>query len=134
MQTYTGSCHCKQVRYQIDIDLEAGTTKCNCSFCAKVRNWSAMTKPPAFKLLSDPAGLGDYGFTPESVNRHNFCKHCGVRVFSKGHVAEIGGDFVSVMISTLDNLSDEYLAGLPVTHCNGRDNDWFHRPAVSAHL
>lgn len=93
-----------------------------------------MIKPAAFQLLSDPQDLGDYGFTPQSVNRHLFCKHCGVRVYTQGHVAEIGGDFVSVMLSTLDGLSDEFLASLPVQCADGRGNNWFHTPAVSSHL
>jgi len=132
--TYIGSCHCQKVRYQVEVDLQAGTSKCNCSFCAKVRNWSTMVKPAAFQLLSEEDGLGDYGFTKESVNRHYFCKACGVRVFTKGHVPQLGGDFVSVVISTLEGLSDAVLASLPVRWANGRDNDWLHPPVVTSHL
>lgn len=134
VKTYQGSCHCQKVRYQADIDLEAGTGKCNCSFCAKVRDWIVLIKPDAFQLLSDPQELGDYGFKPDSVNRHLFCKHCGVRLYSKGHVPELGGDFVSIMVSTLDNLSDEFLASLPVQCYDGRHDNWFQAPAVTSHL
>ncbi|CAN0059495.1 unnamed protein product, partial [Phaeothamnion confervicola] len=89
-QTYQGSCHCKSVKYEIDADLQARTTKCNCSFCAKVRNWTVMVKPGDFRLLTPEEALTDYRFRPESVNRHRFCKQCGVRICAAGYVGEIG--------------------------------------------
>jgi hypothetical protein len=47
---------------------------------------------------------------------------------------EIGGDFVSINIACLDNLSDPELAALPVRYANGRDDDWMHAPAETGHL
>jgi hypothetical protein len=133
-QTYRASCHCGAIRFEADLDLSQGTGKCNCSYCWKVRNWSIAVKPDAFRLLAGHEQLGEYGFREDSVNRHVFCKQCGVRLYTRGYVEQIGGHFVSVMLSTLDDLPPATLAAAPVRFMNGRDDDWFHVPAETAHL
>jgi hypothetical protein len=132
-KTYAGSCHCGKVRYEAEIDLAAGTGKCNCTYCAKVRNWSAMVKPEAFRLLSGENDMGTYRFGSKSVE-HVFCKHCGVRTFTRGHIEAIGGDFVSVSLATLDNARPAELAEAPVWYSDGLNNDWLSRPAETRHL
>ena len=131
--TYHGSCHCKGLTYEADIDLAKGTGKCNCSYCWKVRNWSIGIKPADFRWRSRET-LGQYGFAPDSTNHHLFCTRCGVRVGTQGHVAEIGGDYVSVALATLDDLEPAKLVEAPVKLMNGRDNDWFHEPKETRQL
>ena len=133
LKTYQGSCHCGAVRYEADIDLSQGTTKCNCSICKKTRYWGIVIKPAAFRLQTDDVQLTDYQFGSRQGHQL-FCKGCGLRSFGHGNVPEIGGAFVSINIACLDGVSDEELAALPVRYLNGRDYDWMHEPKVISYL
>jgi hypothetical protein len=133
IKTYTGSCHCGTVRFEADLDLSSGTGKCNCTFCTKSRNWSVIIKPDAFRLLAGEEALSDYQFGTMS-GHHLFCRHCGVHPFGRGYVEQIGGDYVSVQVMSLDNANPEELIEGPVRYANGRDNAWWDTPGETRHL
>jgi hypothetical protein len=132
--TYHGSCHCKRIRFEADLDLGEGTGKCNCSYCWKARGWTMAIKPSELRVLDGKQHASEYGFVPGATNFHVFCKHCGIRVYTYGHVDAIGGDYVSVALSSLDDLPPAELAAAPVRYMNGREDDWFHEPAETRHL
>jgi hypothetical protein len=133
-KTYHGSCHCKAVTFEADLDLAQGTGRCNCSYCAKVRNWAIIVKPAQFRLLSGADALSHYRFRPESPGQNSFCRHCGVLVFSAGHLAELGGDFVSLKIPALDDVTPGELIAAPLQWFDGRNDNWWNAPAETRHL
>jgi hypothetical protein len=133
LKTYQGGCHCGSVRFEADIDLQAGSGKCNCSWCAKARWWGALVKPADFRLLSDDADLADYQFGAKN-GHHRFCRACGVQVLGHGYVEAIGGEYRSVSIATLDGVDPSELAAIPVRYTDGLNNNWFEEPAETRRL
>lgn len=131
-KTYQGSCHCGSVKIKAQIDLSKGTGRCNCTYCRKVRNWSVIVKPEAFELVAGAESLSDYQFGTFS-NHHLFCKTCGCRLFGKGYVEEIGGDYVSIILSCLD-IQPEELIEAPITYFDGLNNNWWNKPTEVRHL
>ena len=131
-KTYKGSCHCGAVRFECELDLAEGTSKCNCSICSKSRFWEAIVKKDAFQLLEGEGALSDYQFGNHSIH-HLFCSRCGVKPFGRGYLDELG-DFYALNILCLDDAAEEELAEAPVRYENGRNDNWDSPPAEIRHL
>ncbi|HEV7309859.1 GFA family protein [Ensifer sp.] len=132
-RTYRGGCHCGKLRYEATFDLDAGTTRCNCSFCARARYWGAQVQPEDFRLLSPEDQVGLYQFGAK-VGNHRFCPACGIVSYSHGYVEELGGAYYSINIATLDDVDPSVLANVPVQYLDGRNDRWDETPAECRHL
>jgi len=132
LTTYKGSCHCGNIKYEVDLDLSRGTSKCNCTFCLKARAWSAFVKPAEFRLKKSE-GLASYHAHPQAPLKHH-CAKCGVRTHSTGDADYMGGPFVAVSVNTLDEVSPEVFAGAPVRYSDGLHNNWQNPPSETRYL
>lgn len=131
-KTYQGSCHCGAVRFEADIDLVAGTCKCNCSICFKTRAWMAFIPADAFRLLSGQQSLGDYQFAKKAIH-HMFCTQCGVRPFAYGNDGK-GNQFHAVRVNCLDGVDPQELIDAPVNYFNMLHDDFKSPPSETRHL
>ncbi|MFJ6328640.1 MULTISPECIES: GFA family protein [unclassified Rhizobium] len=135
LKTYSGSCHCGAVRFEAEVDISAGTSKCNCTICAKARLWSVNAFPKAFRLVAGERDLTDYRGLKNSVAHHLFCKHCGVRPFEWVDVPNLSGTkYYNINVACLDEVDADELAGAPVTYCDGLNDDWGSIPIETRNL
>jgi hypothetical protein len=125
-KTLHGSCKCGTVKFEADVDISKGTTKCNCTSCWKRRWWSVRVDPKGFRSLSGEATLTQEG---------GFCPKCGIVPY--GHVAASDWNpaaYVSVNVAALDDLDPRELMAAPIQYCDGRNDNWWEKPEYVAHL
>jgi hypothetical protein len=125
-RTYTGRCHCGAVAYEADLDLESGTARCNCTFCAKHRSWVASGQPGDLRVTKGEEALGRYAAREGAGYEHCFCATCGIRVFSRGEIEGMG-PFMTVQVATLDE-APEALREVSVAFQDGRHDNWWNPP------
>lgn len=134
--TYQASCFCGTVRFEADGDLAAGTMRCNCRFCRKMRYWEMrLPDPGGLRLISGQEQLAE---TPRAdgngIDMHHwFCARCGTRLWTEGDIAEMGGRFVQVCVPALDADQAELIAA-PVFWADGAHDNWWNPAPETRHL
>lgn len=124
---YAGSCHCGAVRFEAELDLVAGAGRCNCSICTKMGTTGAICKPEVFTLLSGEGHCSEYVWGGK-VSKRFFCKHCGIHCFARGHLAELGGDYVAINVNALDRVDP---SSLTLSYWDGRHDNWDAGPQAT---
>jgi hypothetical protein len=125
-RTYRGSCHCGAVRFECELDLAQGTTRCNCSICWKSRFWKAIVAADAFRLVEGADALAEYRFGRTTI-AHLFCRRCGVKTFGRGHLDDLGA-FYAVNVACLDDATQGELSEAPLRFEDGRHERWDEEP------
>lgn len=118
VRAYQGSCHCGAVRFEVDLDLSAGTTRCNCRYCTKSGWWGVIARPEAFRLLAGEDALSS---PAPGFSERRRCATCGLLPFGRGDLPELGGAFVSINVRCLDGVD---LAGVPIRYLDGLHDTW----------
>ncbi len=106
----------------------------------------SFAKAADFRMLKGEEALSDYQYTPtKTTNTPNgkaepflhltFCKHCGVRPFTKGgEMARFGGKFFALNVACLDDATDAELAAAPIHYADGRNDAWQAEAKESSYL
>ena len=96
---YQGSCHCKEVRFEINDDLK-NIKQCNCSICARKNAKMALMHKDKFKIIRGGDNLSKYEFGTMVAKRF-FCKICGIYTH---HHRKSDPNGMGINIACLDNV------------------------------
>ena len=115
-KSYTGGCHCGQVRYEVELDLDsASVISCNCSLCGKAGTLLTFVPAQKFTLRSGEDVLTDYQFNRHNIH-HLFCRVCGIKSFARG-TNRNGGAMVAINTRCLDGID---LSVVEITPFDGK--------------
>jgi hypothetical protein len=123
--THRGGCHCGRVAFEVDAPADIEALDCNCSICSKAGFLHLIVPQSRFRLLRGDDELSDYRFN-ESIARHLFCRHCGIKSF---YVPRSNPDGIDVNVRCLE---PNTIASLKITPYDGRN--WEDAASAIAHL
>src|SRR2546430_11142847 len=111
-KTFTGGCHCGQVRFECTTDL-AMVTACNCSICTKKGLHFSFLAPKSFVLRAGEDNLKEDLFNKHAI-RHQSCIDCGVEEFATGPKPD-APTWEALNVSCIDGIDLSKLAMQPIT-------------------
>jgi hypothetical protein len=113
-ETREGGCHCGQVRFRAQVDLDL-LSQCSCTVCTKKGILHLPVRPADFELLRGKDALTVYTFGT-GVAQHSFCTHCGMHAF---YVPRSQPDMITVNARCLDGIDGPALK--PTRFFDGRE-------------
>ena len=112
---YQGSCHCGQVAFEAEGELD-GVMACNCSMCQRKGSLLWFIPRQNLRLTSNPDAMSTYTFNKHLI-KHRFCPTCGIHPFGEA-VGPDGREMAAVNVRCLEGIE---LESIKVQHFNGRE-------------
>ena len=109
--TWSGSCHCGAVRFEVSAQIDELTT-CDCSLCVKKNAVMAKVHEDALTVTAGEEALSLYQWNTRRA-KHYFCNRCGIYTFHRKRSAP---DHYGVNVFCLDNFD---VASMPVRATEG---------------
>lgn len=120
---YKGSCHCRQITFEVEAPEVLEADKCNCSICKKSGYLHLIVPKSKFRLLSGEQCLTSYTFNT-GVAKHTFCTTCGIKPF---YTPRSNPEGIDVNINCLDTRAES----IQVEEFDGRN--WEKNAHTLAH-
>jgi hypothetical protein len=114
MTTYTGSCHCGRVAFEVDGQVDSAMA-CNCSICQRKGSLLWFVPRTSLKLKTPEDAASTYTFN-KHVIQHRFCPACGIHPFGEGTDPQ-GHVMAAINVRCLEGID---LDALKITHFDGR--------------
>jgi len=124
LTSHKGGCHCRAVRFCVELPEAIEVEECNCSICAKSGNIHVIVPASRFKLLQGEEVLSRYTFNTGAA-QHLFCSVCGVKSY---YIPRSNPDGVAVTWRCLDKWET-----LDVTINRFDGQNWEANAAALAH-
>ncbi|MCS0632808.1 GFA family protein [Telluria mixta] len=113
---YQGSCHCGQVAYEVEGEIQ-GALACNCSMCQRKGSLLWFVPRAQFRLRTPEDAAATYTFN-KHVIKHRFCPTCGIHPYAEG-VDPKGNPMAAINLRCIEGID---LDAIPVQHYDGRDS------------
>ncbi len=106
---YKGSCHCGQVSFEVEGDLQQ-VVECNCSICSR-KGLLLWAVPRSQLKLLRTEGVSTYKFNKHMIE-HKFCPNCGAQPFSYGKDTS-GNELTAINVRCLSDVDLSSLKRIP---------------------
>ncbi|ABI77304.1 conserved hypothetical protein [Hyphomonas neptunium ATCC 15444] len=115
---HSGGCHCRAVRFEVQLPEAFEVEDCNCTMCAMSGNIHVIVPASRFRLLQGKDNLSQYTFNTGAA-KHLFCKTCGIKSF---YIPRSNPDGVAVTWRALDDWMDLKVTVVPFDGQNWEAN------------